>query len=123
MERREKERLVKPRALGNIRLTGELFKQRMITEIIMRRIVQVLLGHDDKVCPAEENVEAICQLFNTIGKQLDESSRFRVIHDKNFDRLKELTSNPQLPPRLRFMVQDVLDLRSNHWVPRREEVG
>ncbi|XP_031373918.1 eukaryotic translation initiation factor-like [Punica granatum] len=122
MERREKERLVKPRALGNIRLTGELFKQRMITEIIMRRIVQVLLGHDDKVCPAEENVEAICQLFNTIGKQLDESSRFRVIHDKNFDRLKELTSNPQLPPRLRFMVQDVLDLRSNHWVPRREEV-
>ncbi|KAK4783057.1 hypothetical protein SAY86_007431 [Trapa natans] len=28
----------------------------------------------------------------------------------------------QLASRLRFMVQDVLDLRTNNWVPRREEV-
>lgn len=39
-----------------------------------------------------------------------------------FNRLKELSTNPQLAPRLRFMVRDVLDLRANNWVPRREEV-
>jgi translation initiation factor 4G len=36
--------------------------------------------------------------------------------------LKELASNPQLAPRLKFMVRGVLDLRMNNWIPRREEV-
>ena len=85
---------------------------------------QELLGSpDSKSCPAEENVEAICQFFNTIGKQLDESPKSRRINDMYFSRLKELSTNPQLVPRLRFMIRGVLDLRANYWVPRREEVN
>lgn len=91
--------------------------------IITYYVKQELLGSDVKTCPAEENVEAICQFFNTIGKQLDESTKSRRINDTYFSRLKGLTTNPQLAPRLRFMVRDVLDLRSNNWVPRREEVA
>lgn len=85
---------------------------------------QELLGTSDtKVCPAEENVEAICQFFNTIGKQLDESPKSRRINDIYFSRLKELSTNPQLAPRMRFMVRDVIDLRACNWIPRREEVN
>lgn len=82
----------------------------------------MLLGLDVKVCPAEENVEAICQFFNTIGKLMDESPKSRRVNDVYFNRLKELTNNPQLAPRLRFMVRDLIDLRANNWIPRREEV-
>lgn len=121
-ERAEKERRVKLRTLGNIKLIGELFKQKMLPEKIVHACIQELLGSDPRVIPAEENVEALCHLFTTVGKQLEESAKSKVAFDTYFSRLREIGNSKLLAPRIRFMVRDILDLRSNRWVPRREEV-
>ncbi|XP_058179722.1 uncharacterized protein LOC131298339 isoform X2 [Rhododendron vialii] len=121
LERRDNDRMMKIRTLGNIRLIGELWKQKMLTDRIGHEIIWKLLGHDTKTCPEEENVEVICEFFNTIGKKLDDTPTSRHTNDIYFSRLKELSTNPQLAPQVRSMVHDVIDLRASSWIPKREE--
>jgi translation initiation factor 4G len=122
VERDEKEKRVKLRTLGNIKLIGELFKQKMLPEKIVHACIQELLGQDPKAIPAEENVEALCHLFTTVGKQLEESAKSKLAFDTYFARLKVMGESRALPSRIRFMVRDIMDMRTNKWVPRREEM-
>ncbi|KAI3930249.1 hypothetical protein MKW92_035768 [Papaver armeniacum] len=102
------------RNLGNIRFICELSKQRRAVLTIVRLILKHLVEQVD----VEVNVEAVCLLLNTVGKELDESSSEScVMNDVYFDRLKDmLITHPQLETRLKFMICDILDLRANNWV-------
>lgn len=121
MEHRDKERIVKLWTIGNIRLIGELWKEGLVPDKIVHHIVRELLGPDMEVCPTDVNVEAICQLFTSIGEQFDENPISSRLIDRYFNVLKKMTTNPLLTPRLRFMVLNVLDLRANNWIVQREE--
>ncbi|XP_040252245.2 eukaryotic translation initiation factor-like, partial [Aegilops tauschii subsp. strangulata] len=123
MKIRDKKRIFKLRTLRNIRLIGELLKRWMLIVRIDHCVAKKLLGSDTKACPDEEHVETICQFFSTIGKQLDDNPRSRKINDTYFIQIKELVANPQWTPRSKFMVRDLIDLRSNNWVPRHAKVN
>ncbi|KAF9980067.1 hypothetical protein BGZ75_008843, partial [Mortierella antarctica] len=110
----------KRQGLGLIHFIGELFKLNMLTEKIMHECVKKLLANVKE--PEEEETEGLCKLMTTIGAQLDRPEAKNHM-DIYFGRMHELTKNTKLPSRIRFMVQDVIDMRANKWVNRRAPSG
>uniref|UniRef100_A0A8C5G9D2 MIF4G domain-containing protein n=1 Tax=Gouania willdenowi TaxID=441366 RepID=A0A8C5G9D2_GOUWI len=103
----------KQRSVGNIKFVGELFKLQMIREVVMHDCIMKLLeNHDD------QSLEVLCKLLSTIGKDLDvKKQKHRV--DQCFQQMEKIIKERKTSSRIRFMMQDVLDLRTNNWVPRR----
>ncbi|KAJ0397053.1 hypothetical protein P43SY_010037 [Pythium insidiosum] len=122
-ERLEKELLLKRATLGHIRFVGELFKQRMLSSRIMHQCVQRLFG--DLEAPDEESLECLCKLLTTIGQTLESAPRDQAERDfiqQYYALIKQLSGDAKrLSTRVRFMLQDLLDLRKNNWVARRKE--
>ncbi|KAM8927899.1 eukaryotic translation initiation factor 4 gamma 3 [Pelodytes ibericus] len=105
------------RSIGNIKFIGELFKLKMLTEAIMHDcVVKLLKNHD------EESLECLCRLLTTIGKDLDfEKAKPRM--DQYFHQMEKIVKERKTSSRIRFMLQDVIDLRMCNWVSRRAEQG
>ncbi|CAO2835228.1 unnamed protein product [Amaranthus hypochondriacus] len=120
-EEREQKRLnTRRRMLGNIRLIGELYKKRMLTERIMHECIKKLLGQYQN--PDEENIEALCKLMSTIGVMIDHY-KAKEHMDAYFDIMGQLSNNMKLSSRVRFMLKDAIDLRKNKWQQRRKVEG
>ena len=105
--------------MGNIKLIGELYKKRMIAEKILHACVTDLLGAPS-VEPPEENVEALCNLLVTVGKELESSPKLpKQMFEMYFARLAALAEeDSSLDSRVRFLCRDVIELRNANWVPR-----
>ncbi|KAK8650468.1 hypothetical protein V6N13_140107 [Hibiscus sabdariffa] len=119
-EREEKRIKARRRMLGNIRLIGELYKKKMLTERIMHECIKKLLGEYEN--PDEEDVEALCKLMSTIGEMIDHP-KAKVHMDAYFERMTKLSNNMKLSSRVRFMLKDAIDLRKNNWQQRRKVEG
>ncbi|KAG1360712.1 eukaryotic translation initiation factor 4G [Cocos nucifera] len=119
-EREEKRIKARRRMLGNIRLIGELYKKRMLTERIMHECIKKLLGQYQN--PDEEDIEALCKLMSTIGEMIDHP-KAKEHMDAYFDMMAKLSTNQKLSSRVRFMLKDAIDLRKNKWQQRRKVEG
>lgn len=106
----------------------------MLTEVIMHDcIVKLLKNHD------EESLECLCRLLSTIGKDLDFEKAKVPWHrcpnclchqvkftrhnsavcpqprmDQYFNQMEKIIKERKTTSRIRFMLQDVLDLRRVH---------
>uniref|UniRef100_A0A4W3H324 Eukaryotic translation initiation factor 4 gamma, 3b n=1 Tax=Callorhinchus milii TaxID=7868 RepID=A0A4W3H324_CALMI len=116
-ELKETKDMARRRSIGNIKFIGELFKLKMLTEAIMHDcVVKLLKNHD------QESLECLCRLLTTIGKDLDfEKAKPRM--DQYFNQMEKIVKERKTSSRIRFMLQDVIDLRQKNWVARRVEQG
>lgn len=142
-ERKEKEEefvfrriRIKKQMLGNIKFIGQLYKKRLLKEKIMRYCIGSLLKlkeleqaepksknpeYEDsgEMDLDEEDHEAICSMFTTIGLKIDTLAATAFM-DVCFRKITVMSNDKSLPSRSRFMYKDLLDLRHNKWVPRRK---
>ena len=109
------------RMLGNILFIGHLFRQGMLIESIMHVCCQTLLKNIES--PDPEDIEALCQLLTTIGGKLDIPGKSGDMVKVYFKRIETLSTNKALESRIRFMLVDLIELRSRRWVARRKVEG
>jgi len=116
------EKNVKNRMLGNVRLISHLHKIKVVNEKIIHLCVRELLGDDAKVIPPEDNVEAVCEIITIIGATMAKSAtpNTKKYLEGYMVRLEKLSKSKSLSSRIRFLIKDIIDMKHNDWIPRRE---
>uniref|UniRef100_A0A2K5CCM5 Eukaryotic translation initiation factor 4 gamma 2 n=1 Tax=Aotus nancymaae TaxID=37293 RepID=A0A2K5CCM5_AOTNA len=101
-EEEEQRAIAKIEMLRNIKFIGELGKLDLIHESILHKCIKTLLEKKRvQLKDMGEDLECLCQIMRT------------SLMDQYFARIKEL------PARIRFLLQDTVELREHHWVPHK----
>jgi hypothetical protein len=110
-ERLEKEQKHKMRVLGNIKLIGQLLVKKMVASKVFIACADALLAERTAA-----TLEPLACLLSTAGGEFDKLDwkQYDAL-DKIFRKVQKLTKDKALPCRVRFLLQDVLDLRSTRW--------
>lgn len=121
-EEEEKKHVVKRKMLGNVKFIGELCKLDMLSDGILHRCIQTLLEKDSRPSTSIqdqcEDIECLSQLIRTCGKNLD-TEQGKMLMDQYFLKMLRRSENLKYPPRIRFMLRDVIEMRKNDWTPRK----
>lgn len=122
-EEEEQQAIAKIKMLGNIKFIGELGKLGLIHESILHRCIKTLLDKKRRIQLKDmgEDLECLCQIMKTVGPKLDHD-KARALMDQYFSRMHSLANNKDLPARIRFLLQNTLELRAGGWVPRKAYV-
>jgi len=138
--------LVKKQYLGHMRFIGELYHFDMIKIDIMLFCLESLLtgevaeeekkeNKDDDEEADEEKIECFTKLMSTIGDSLERQSVALKEAGKtsSFEKLDECwhtveimagvckEKGPHVSNRVKFMLQDLIEMRDKGWVKRRKE--
>jgi len=120
---------IKRRTLGNVNFIGELYKVSLISSRVVRGCIDVLFNFIEKAREIHDREsmefqgELSCKLIKTVGKSLDSDAKTKVTLDAYFSTIKRFSTDEDCSARLKFLFRDLLELRENLWVPRRNEEG
>ncbi|OQV18116.1 Eukaryotic translation initiation factor 4 gamma 2, partial [Hypsibius exemplaris] len=107
--------------LSNVKFIGELGKLDLLHGQILHVCIQELLDRKSSASIADkaEDLECLCQMMRIIGNSLDSRVEDKFKVDDYIAALRDVSNDPALPSRIRFLCLDVVELRSNKWIPRR----
>jgi translation initiation factor 4G len=109
----------KKKKIGNIQFVGEIFKSKLLPETIVHRVIQTLLNdiikHKDDKKKFELYGELLNKLLTTVGSIIDHPEAKKLM-DAYFSKISEMASDMANPSRIRFMFQELIELRKKRWV-------
>lgn len=136
-EKQTKAGLIKKHYLGHMRFIGELYKGDLISIKIMLMCLPALLEGDVAATEAidEEKVECFAKLMTVIGSSLEQqSASLKSIGKADASEKlancwksveimagKRKEKGPSVSNRIKFMLQDLIEMKENGWIQRREE--
>ena len=117
--------ILRKKYVGLMQFIGELYKNQVIKGSIMISCLERLFLHTD-----EEKLECFAKLMTTIGERLhaheDEPEMHRLwdhvysMADRTPPDGKKVVDDLQAPnTRIKFLMQDLIDLKESGWVQRR----
>lgn len=118
----ERRYVAKQKILGNVKFIGELYKLDMLNAAILHNMLEQLLDKKSRSYPTLEDrcedMECLSQLFRTSGKHIDTEKSKNLI-DQYFNIMEHKSNSSKYPPRIRFLLRDVIELRKDGWKPRK----
>ncbi|KAL3146714.1 hypothetical protein ABBQ38_014702 [Trebouxia sp. C0009 RCD-2024] len=99
------------RGLGDIQFIGHLYRKKMLPEKVVHECIKKLLANAE--APQQEVLECLVKLMRTVGRQLDANPKAKMYMNAYFERVSMLSKNMTLKSRIRFMLQDLIELRHN----------
>ncbi|MFH4974348.1 hypothetical protein AB6A40_001057 [Gnathostoma spinigerum] len=115
MEMEAKERR---RMFGNIGFIGQLYRHELIVPKILNWcIIHLLRSHGQSKGGDEESVECAVKMIETVGRIAERQAHPDFNVDKYCSHLKEIA--PNVSNRVRFLILNLLELKENHWNPRK----
>jgi len=116
--RKEIEHRHKTRMLGNLRFVGALLEKGMLASKILGTVVDELLTE-----PTAVSLECISVFLTAIGPAFDRPDWAHHAQLKSaFHRVQDMSQQKDIPPRVRCLLKDVLDLRASGWQNRKKAV-
>ncbi|EGG21854.1 eukaryotic translation initiation factor 4 gamma [Cavenderia fasciculata] len=118
----EKQFIQRKKFFGLIKFIAELFKQEMLSEKIIHAILIALMG--ELVKPQEINLECFCKLLAPIGAKIVSRKDPEVENFMKgyYQRMETLIQSPNLSQRIKFLIQNVLDLKDKGWKQKPEDL-
>lgn len=115
---------LKNRMLGNIRFVGELYKQSLLNTSSVYSCFNELLGNEKKTFEDPE-LELVCHLIKTVGETLENKSTENQLRmfDEYFAKIRGFSKDKTLNSRIRFNMDEIVELRKNDWIARRQQEG
>lgn len=112
----------KDRCLATMKFIGHLFLRQLLKDKIIGSVVTDLaMCQEAEKTPPEHLVECICELLNAIGFTLEQAAAGKQALEQVCGRLMDLSKSKDkkgkaiYPSRLRFMIEDLLKMKSNGW--------
>jgi len=106
------------RCQGNARLVAEVYRRKLLPSLIIEEVLRFLVkdDHPQLQIPLPDRMEVLSTLLTVAGSLMDWD---RPVNRDVWTCILETSSAETTAPRIRFMLQDLLQLREDNWKPRR----